>query len=500
MRILLASCIAVLLATSILGCQRRTETTHEEEGIAVTAWGEHYEIFAEADPLVVGKVSKSHTHVTVLDSFAPLKQGAVTAILRDEGGTQEAFRQEGALRDGIFSVEIKPSRGGIFNFSFRVESPSGTEEIQAGRVQVGEGDSIGLLVAAPHYGPSGAPAVVPPQGEPISFLKEQQWRTVFRTDWVRLGTVARGLRGPARVRPAAGGEALLTAPLDGTVSTGTRAFVGMDVGRGATVIRLASRPGADRSIETIRSELELAQSRLKRLEELLQVEAVSEAEVEEARLRVRTLSAEQRAVRGEGTQISIRAPFSGRVAEVLVVPGQSVSAGTALARIVRTKPLWVEVAISPQDVGSLAQGVTGLVLYPSGQQEPVAFPSGEVRLISRAPEINRTTGSVTATLEVSTDIPLRPGASVDAEVLLAGHAQGVILPASAVIDDGGVPVVYVQVEGETFVRQEVRVAATQADSVVVEDLPQGVRVVTRGGAAIRRAALLRSGPPEGHVH
>ena len=47
MRILLASGIAILLAASIVGCQRRTETTHEEEGIAVTAWGERYEIFAE---------------------------------------------------------------------------------------------------------------------------------------------------------------------------------------------------------------------------------------------------------------------------------------------------------------------------------------------------------------------------------------------------------------------------------------------------------------------
>ena len=95
--------------------------------------------------------------------------------------------------------------------------------------------------------------------------------------------------------------------------------------------------------------------RLRRLEELLKVEAVSQAEVEEARLRVRTLSAEQRAVGGEGAD-PIRAPFSGRVAEVLVVPGQSVSAGTPLARVVRTKPLWVEVAISPREISNLAQG------------------------------------------------------------------------------------------------------------------------------------------------
>jgi RND family efflux transporter MFP subunit len=497
MRALVVWMVAFAIAASIGACQRRTETEHEEESIAVTAWGDRYEIFAEADPLAVGQVSKSHTHVTVLDSFPPLKQGVVTAILRHEGGTEETFRQEKALRDGIFSVEIKPTRPGIFDLSFKVESEAGTERIASGRVRVGEGDSAGLLVAPPHYGPAGAPSVSPPSGEPISFLKEQQWRTAFATDWARLGTVARGARGPARIRPAPGGEAILTAPLDGTVSVDTRAYVGMDVARGATVVRLLSRAGSDRSIEAIRTELELARSRLKRMEELFQAEAVSEAELEEARLRVRTLSSESS---GTGSALSVRSPLAGKVAEVLVVPGQAVSAGMPLARVVRTKPLWVEVGLSPDEIGGLAQGVTGLVVYAGSGQEPITFSSGEVRLVSRSPVIDRATGSVTATLEVRTDVPLRPGATVDAEVLLPGEAQGVVLPVSAVVDDGGVPVVYVQVEGETFVRQEVRVVSTQGAQVVVEGLPPGVRVVTLGGAAIRRAALLRTGPPEGHVH
>lgn len=493
-------CAALVIFVLALGCARQVETEHEEEGIAVTSWGDTYEIFAEADPLVVGRVSKSHTHVTVLDSFPPLREGVVTAVLRDERGGEETFRRDRALRDGIFSVEIKPSRAGVFDLAFRVESAAGAEVIPSGRVRVGEGDSAGLLVAPPHYGPPDAPSVPVPEGEPISFLKEQQWRTAFATDWATLGTVAQGARGPARVRAAAGGEALLTAPLDGVVSVGTRAHVGMDVGRGATVFQVASRPGSDRSIEAIRSDLEIARARLNRLEELLKVEAVSLAEVEEARARVRTLTAEHRGVSGEGSRISVRSPISGRVAEVLVVPGQAVSAGTPLGRVVRTKPLWVEVALSPPSAGLLAQGVSGLVVYPPGGETPLEFGPTQVRLVSRAPEISRETGSVLTTIEVTTDLPLRPGATVDAEILLPGTAQGVVLPASAVVDDGGVPVVYLQVDGEAFVRQEVRVLATQGNRVVVEGVVPGVRVVTRGGAAIRRAALLRTGPPEGHVH
>lgn len=289
-----------LLAISIGGCSRLggPPAAEPDESIAVTAWGDTYEIFAEADPLVVGKVSKSHTHVTILDGFPPLKVGAVAAVLRGAGGAEQVFRQEGALRDGIFSVEIKPTQAGIFDLSFRVESPAGTETIPSGRVRVGAGDSLGLLVEPPRYGPPGS-AVDPPSGEAISFLKEQQWRTEFATAWAKEGTVHRGVRGPARLRPAAGGEALLTAPLDGVVAATSNAYVGMEVSRGAAVVGLTPRVGSDRSLEQIRSDLGLAEARLQRLEELLKLEAVSQAEVDEARARARTLASEDRSLEGE---------------------------------------------------------------------------------------------------------------------------------------------------------------------------------------------------------
>ena len=278
--------LVLVLAACSTACQRKTETHEEEEGIAVTAWGDIYEVFAEADPLVVGQLSKSHTHVTILDAFPPLREGIVTAVLRAPAGAEQAFRQEKALRDGIFSVEIKPTHAGVFDLSFKVESQAGTETIPAGKVRVGEGDSLGLLVEPPHYGPAGVATSSPPAGDPISFLKEQQWRTEFATAWATKGKVHRSARGPARLRPAAGGEALLTAPLDGVVAIGTRAFVGMDVPRGSAVVRLTSRVGSDRSFEAIRSELELAKARLKRLEELLTAEAVSQAEVATSRRRL----------------------------------------------------------------------------------------------------------------------------------------------------------------------------------------------------------------------
>ena len=55
-------------------------------------------------------------------------------------------------------------------------------------------------------------------------------------------------------------------------------------------------------------------------------------------------------------------------------------------------------------------------------------------------------------------------------MLLAGEREASSIPASALVDDGGVPVVYVQLEGESFARQEVQVRSRQGDALLVDGL------------------------------
>ena len=116
---------------------------------------------------------------------------------------------------------------------------------------------------------------------------------------------------------------------------------------------------ADLSAEVtgLQSELSVAESRLDRLQELIKVEATSRAEVERAQNTVtgvrarlaaaqKNLSSAQSARAGErgGDSLSVRAPWPGLVAAVLVSPGQVISAGTALGRVVKPRPVWLEIA------------------------------------------------------------------------------------------------------------------------------------------------------------
>ncbi|HEX4955189.1 MAG TPA: efflux RND transporter periplasmic adaptor subunit [Thermoanaerobaculia bacterium] len=513
----LLPCLLLPFLFACRGTEPQAQPAEEGEPWAVTAWSEHYELFAETEALVAGREARSHAHFTHLPDFSALNEGSVTGILRAADGTQETFLASEPLRAGIFRVVFRPTREGTFDLAFRVENAKAREEIAAGRVRVGSAGDPGGLVE----GPPGAPGQAATIGEPLGFLKEQQWRTAFATAWAADGSLQEALRAPARVRAAAGGEVTLTAPADGVLEARPWPHPGLEVAAGATLFALAPRVTPDRSraqleaeIAELEAELTPAEARRARLEELLALEAASPREVEEARARVVGLVARRdatrrellalEAARGSGggpESFRLRSPIAGRVAEVAASPGQFVAAGTALGRVVRTSPVWLELALLPAQAAALDEPPRGLLVRRWAEEEPLLVPAEALRLVSRAPEVAAGTGTVTVILAVERDVDLlRLGSRLEVEVLLSRERSGIVLPASALVDDSGVPVVYVQLGGESFERREVRVEARQGLEVLVSGVAAGERVVTVGGSALRRAFLLGSGSVEGHVH
>jgi RND family efflux transporter MFP subunit len=484
----------------------------EPESWSVTAWGDRYEVFPEVDALIAGRPSAAHTHVTVLDGFTPLAVGVVEIVLRGPTGEQ-SFGATEPVRPGIFNVTLEPVAAGEYELLFRIRSAAGEEEIPGGTVRVGTTEGPGAVLRAP------APAASSDGGEPQPFLKEQQWRTAFATAWVARGTIARGARGLARVRPPAGGEATLTAAVDGVVLPSPWPYTGLKVEAGHVLLRVAPRvrsesslTGLDAEVSGLEADAVAARARLARLEELLELEATSRREVEDARARLATIEARLAATRSDfaaaaaardgGGAVAahpVRAPFAGKVAAVTASPGAAVGAGEALARIVRAGASWLEVSLTPDDATLLAaEGAAGMVVELASSQ-PRRLAADAVRLVSIAPEVDAATGKVVALVEVD-DPQLILGATLEVEVLLESQREGIVVPTSSLVDDGGVIVVYLQQSGESFARQEVEVITRQSDQALVEGLAPGQRLVTRGGDAIRRAGLLSSGPPEGHVH
>ncbi|MEE2775953.1 MAG: HlyD family efflux transporter periplasmic adaptor subunit [Acidobacteriota bacterium] len=481
----------------------------EAETWAVTVWGDTYGIFPEIDELVAGETSLAHTHVTILDGFSPIEEGVVEIVL-GSGADEQVFAGT-FLRSGIYNVEIAPIAEAELALAFRIRSAAGFEEIPGGRVRVGSKDDPGRLVTAE------TSALGSTAGEQLSFLLEQQWRTPFATAWISLGELSSSVTGLARVRAPAGGNVTLSPPIDAVLLADPWPFPGQTLRRGRTVFRYVPRTAAGDSRATLaartkqlETELTTAAARFARLEDLYELEATSARELEEAGARVTRLETALGAARhdletataarggGDAGAVALVAPFDGDIAVVTATPGAAVGAGEALARVVRTDAIWLELALSPHAARALGDDISGVVLsFPEGGTHHTTTGA---RLVSRGPEVDPATGSVTALVAVPAAQGLILGTTLHAEVLLGDSREGIVVPASAIIDDGGVEIVYLQLTGEEFTRQPVRSVSRQGDRVMVEGLREGQRLVTLGGQAIRRASLMATGEAQGHVH
>ncbi len=511
---LAALAVAALVACKDPQTQDPASDAAEAEPWAVTAWAQHFELFPEIDPLVAGQVAGAHVHVTVLKGFQAATEGSVTVVLTSPKGVEEHFNSIVAVRPGIFNVEILPATTGERQLHFLIEVDGVRETIPGGTVRVGTEDAPGGLVEPAHALPQVA------GGETVDFLKEQQWRTGFATQWAQMGALRSSVTGPARVQPPSGGEVVLTAPVDGVVRASDWPFTGQSVAASTSLLSLIPTTSArslaeiEASVQELQALADVATARCERLERLIEREAVSQRDVEEARARATglgarlaaektNLAATEAGRRGSAgaASLAIAAPFAGRVAEVLVSPGEHVSAGATLVRVIRERPVWLRVALTPADVATLGDGIVGVVLNTGASAPRSEVPQDQLRLVAVAPEVDPGSGTVETLIAVDRSVDqLRPGLRATAEILLAGEIAGIVLPDSALIDDAGVPVMYVQLGGESFSRREVEVLHRQGELVMVNGVRPGERVVILGGAAIRRASLLASGPVEGHVH
>jgi HlyD family secretion protein len=175
----------------------------------------------------------------------------------------------------------------------------------------------------------------------------------------------------------------------------------------------------------------------------------------------------------------VTAPFGGRVADLLVVEGQYVTAGTELLTVVDLNPIKVEVQVLEAELGFLSEGRRAEVTF-------AAFPgevfSGAIETINPLVDPESRTGRVTVLLS-NTDGRIKPGmyaeVSLDAEAL----PDRILVPRSAILERGD--------------------GRRRTMLFVYEEGPRGAlakwRYVNPGRENDTHVEILREGPEQGMV-
>lgn len=475
-----------------------------EESVVVTDYSNMTELFVEFPPLVAGESSIFAAHITRLEDFQPLRAGRLDVVLQQTGRTVARFRVNEPARAGLFTPAVTPRDAGEFRLLVRVQGEGLEVEHDLGEIRVYDSPQAARVDASS------------PEGE-ISYLKEQQWTDAFATEPVVERPLRPAVLGFASVAAPADASAELRAPADGNIAHRDLARAGdyVEVGEalGFLVPRLGDETDFGRlrvDLEKARSALALARRNVARLEPLFEQGAVPERRLIEAREQLEVAQAEFKAARARVEQyeqgdidagIALRSPVAGEVVEVSARQGAFVRAGDRVFRVASPDRRWLEVRLPERFAGDIARA-SGAWLEADDGGVVVLDEASGAHVVQTETAVDPVTRTVGVTLDYPVDRgPRLIGARLPAHVFVAPAESRLALPRSAVIEDGGRDVVYVQTGGETFARRPVMLGMVDGDYVEVRSgVSAGERVVSRGAYSVRLAAAGGNEIGHGHAH
>jgi RND family efflux transporter MFP subunit len=239
--------------------------------------------------------------------------------------------------------------------------------------------------------------------------------------------------------------ATLRVEIQGTVHS-VLAKPGQRVTAGQPIVRLDPRPF---DIAVQEAEASLRQAQLQLLDNILPDSLVSGRPVSGERLRNAEIRSgvESARVRLEKARLDqersvIAAPFDGVLDDLRVAPGERLTAGQEIAKVVDLENLRIDAAVLEHDLPLLRVGGEALVTTAASPGRPVTG-----RIAAILPLVDTITRAAVVLIRVRGNGVLRPGMYADVRLEATRLTGRIVVPASAVIERDGRPLVFVVRDG-----------------------------------------------------
>jgi cobalt-zinc-cadmium efflux system membrane fusion protein len=475
----------------------------------ITVWTNGYEIFAEHTPPVAGRGTPFITHIAELESGKARSSGGVKFVLR-QGTTIFEHPQAGPERPGIYIPAIAFPKEGEWEATVIIPGQSNRNAMV----------NLGTIRVFPTEA-AAAKAQFPDAPEGISFLKEQQWRILAKTEPATRRSVVERVALHATVVPAPGSKATVHSPVTGrllgedVVRLGSEVKAGDILGWVEPAFNEFTAKLVEAEAEASRAAAVLEQTKvgLERTRSLFEQQAKSQREVQEAELAYRSAQAAfesartiQQLYRATGAtfqdgslRIALKAPFAGVVDRVAAGVGQRVEPEQPVFTIVNPKPAMVQAQV-PETLITRLQPKLGATL----QIGEVVMTNG-LTFVAMGRELDSATRSLLLTYalerEGESDQSIAIGAAGTLSVATGKAAEAVAIPAAAIVEEEGVAIAFVQVSGETFEKRDVKPGVQDGRwTEIISGVSEGERVVTDGAYTLLLSTKSGTIPAHGHAH
>ncbi|CUW39585.1 putative Efflux transporter, RND family, MFP subunit [Magnetospirillum sp. XM-1] len=484
------------------------EHAHADERQSSTTFAAATELFMEHPVPVAGEAGDFVLHLTRLADFKPVNGAEVILALSGGGQPDESFPAM-ADQPGIYRALVIPKASGERRLTVTLRGDGIEDRHEIGQFPI-HADDAAAKAAVEEAGHSEAPGR-------IGLAKAVQWKIGFATAEVRSRLMRESVAATGTIRARASDEAIIAAPGVGVLAPSPDfPRIGQSVEKGQVLAWLVPQLGGETDSATLelgtrkaRLALDLASQERRRLEGLLALEAVPERRLIEARNQEATARAEldaatRRSAPYQGAKggIALRSPVSGRVAAVNTQPGGAVGQGQVLFHVAGLATLWLEAQIPESQVGRV-RDPSGAWFTADGFDGAHVIEQGKNgRLIALGGVVDKESRTVPALFEFDNpDQRFRIGMYAQTRVFTGAGEELPAVPASALVDDNGQPVVFVQNTGESFERRPVIPGMRDGDLVAIRDgVRPGERVVSKGVYQVKLAASSPAQLSHGHAH
>jgi RND family efflux transporter MFP subunit len=201
--------------------------------------------------------------------------------------------------------------------------------------------------------------------------------------------------------------------------------------------------------------------------------------------------------------VELKAPIAGTIVAVNATVGEHVHSDAAVFTILNIDTVLIEAQIPEANLGRLgsSRGATYETSDAPGTFVPI-LGNGGGRLVHLETIVDPKTRTVALVYEVpNPDGRLRIGMALNVYVETARREEALVVPVSALVDEDGRAIAFVQVSGETFEKRDLTLGIRDGEFVqVLSGFAEGERVVTKGAYAIRLASVSTTIPAHGHPH
>jgi RND family efflux transporter MFP subunit len=464
--------------------------------VSVTQFNNATEIFMEYPQLVVGTEAKFLIHLTDLKDFKAVSEGILEIEFANQSGVKITASEDKPARTGIYTPVIKFDSPGVYTMTMNLKGNQVSDKIIINNVTV---------YSSANEIPNGGEET----HSAISFLKEQQWKIDFATEYVGYKELQSSVPATGEILAKPELFAKVVTPVTGILLPANNSnfpSLGSFVRRGSILLNISPSADANSNINKIKNDYLLAKLEYERVQSLFDKKSASQKRFDEAKF---DFEAKQASYNSLIDQIlftekgySIVSPIDGYIENVSITLGSQISAGQELLTISNPSRLILRANI-PASNFEAASNSKDASFKIEGYKNELSISSLQGRKVSVSSSLNPSNRTVPVYYEFSNpQNKIKVG--MYAEVFIkTGEKQNYLsIQKSAIIDEDGLQTAYVQVEGEAFEKRILKLGLTDGNYVqVIEGLKEGERIVTKGAYQVRLAALSpESAIGQGHVH